>query len=83
MRSGELFPSKDKGRSGRRIAVVDAFHVAEKVTRSSKASCWRRRGKGKVLQLPWTVLRGKQKANGCFFAMLRTSWLPPKSRSFP
>ena len=77
------FHRKMKEEAGRRIAAVDAFHIAEKVTKSSRASCWRRRGKGKVLQLPWTVLRGKQKANGCFFAMLRTSWPPLKSRSFP
>ena len=63
------FHRKMKEEAGRRIAAVDAFHVAEKVTRSSRASYWRRRGKGKVLQLPWIALKGKLKANGYFFAM--------------
>ena len=56
----------------------------KKAFRSSKVGClMRRREKGRVLQLLWTMLRGRPRANRCSFAMLRISWPLPKLRSLP
>ena len=37
--------------------------------KSSRVGCMRRKGREKVLQLPWIALKGKLKANRYFFAM--------------
>ena len=80
----QLLPSADEGRGRKEQRRYGGLQCGKKkVFNSSRVSCFKRRGKGKVLQLPWTVLRGRLKANECSFVIPRISLLPSKHRSLP
>ena len=72
-----------KEEEGRRIAAVEAFHVAEKSNQELKSKLIEAERDKKVLKLPWTVLKGRPKVSKCFFARPRTSWPPPKGKLSP
>ena len=74
---------KMKEEEGRRIAVVDAFHVAEKSNNKLKIKLQEEEKERKSVTTALDTWRGKPRARGCFCVTPRTNWLPSRSKLSP